>query len=61
MVVVLEERRLGYNRREAGFYYMKIFVFEKGEGGERWEPAQFLQRETPFSATFMEPPPVTCH
>lgn len=29
-MVVPEEGRLGYNRRETGFYYMKIFVFEKG-------------------------------
>lgn len=29
-MVVSEEGRLGYNHRETGFYYMKIFVFEKG-------------------------------
>lgn len=45
-MVVSEEGRLGYNHRETGFYYMKIFVFEKG--GQRSGPAQFQLRETRF-------------
>lgn len=35
-MVVSEERRLGYNHRETGFYYMKIFVFEKGGEVKEW-------------------------
>lgn len=52
------EKRLGYNHEETGFYYMKIFVFEKeGEGVDQPNSCN----EKPVFTTFREPPPVICH
>ena len=57
-MVVSEEGRLGYSHRETGFYYMKIFVFEKG--GEGVAQPSSCNEKLVFT-TFREPPPVICH
>lgn len=56
-MVVSEEGRLGYSHRETGFYYMKIFVFEKGGGVAQLSSCN----EKLVFTTFREPPPVICH